>query len=63
MHWALAHLLCLAGGVLGGAVVFESARHARLKLGTEVPDWLVNPAAHTAHAHMLTPSVQEKNAI
>lgn len=41
-HWALAHVLCLVGAVLGGVASFAYSAHANTLRPDGAPDWLVS---------------------
>ncbi|CAL8470322.1 g9864 [Coccomyxa elongata] len=40
-HWAAAHVLCLAGAVLGGIAAFAYSAHANTLQTDGAPDWLI----------------------
>lgn len=50
-HWALAHVLCLVGAVLGGVASFAYSAHANTLRPDGAPDWLVSTRSFPFPVH------------
>ena len=48
-HWASAHVLCLAGAVLGSMGSFAWQAHANAVTEGGAPTWLVSQLVHHTH--------------